>query len=155
MKINVLLAILILIVYNNANSQTDLNVSSGYLKSSEGSFSYSFGATFYNTHSSATGSVKLGIQQVFSANTSTAVTDVQFPQVIIYPNPTSDILTVDLTKTAAFYVYVELFDQSGKRVLNERVERRENIYIGSLPSGVYILSVNSDSFKQLYKIVKY
>jgi len=59
----------------------------------------------------------------------------------MYSNPTNDI--VNFSKT----VYVELFDLTGKKVL--QANEVKSIQLSSLAKGVYFVKVNNTELKKL------
>lgn len=63
----------------------------------------------------------------------------------IYPNPTSGLINIDNnTNQTEFY----LLDVSGKVVLKDKLENGRNLFnISYLPSGMYILTIGSESHK--------
>lgn len=66
----------------------------------------------------------------------------------IYPNPTSDSIHI---KTAYTVETVELYDMLGKHVLTSK--NNTHIKVGSFPSGVYFLKIQTDRGSITKKIV--
>ncbi len=80
----------------------------------------------------------------------------------IYPNPTSDQITLQYTIPSAGNVSVELFDMTGKKVLVQKNnvvqqagEHNEKISIASLPANAYLLvmTINDEIIRE--KFIKY
>ncbi len=73
--------------------------------------------------------------------------------VIIYPNPTNDILTIDIENKLIGSTY-RMFDQTGRMLLLGRLNSKsETISIGALSSGIYSLVLGED-FQKTVKISK-
>lgn len=73
--------------------------------------------------------------------------------VIIYPNPTNDILTIDVENKLIGSKY-RVFDQTGRMLLLGRLNSKsETISIGALSSGIYSLVLGED-FRKTVKIAK-
>lgn len=68
----------------------------------------------------------------------------------IYPNPTSDYLYIINSKSDIEKVYI--YDLSGKQMLSDS---KSKIYVGRLPSGVYMLNIKTkDGFKN-FRFIKF
>lgn len=77
--------------------------------------------------------------------------------ILVYPNPTSTILTLDFGKTI-FDVDYELFDIQGKSILGETnislVNGNHQVNMSRLVPGVYMLHINSSEKQYIYRIIK-
>ncbi len=70
----------------------------------------------------------------------------------LYPNPTSDILQFKSKYQISGCV---IYNLAGQKVLDmEVMHGNDSVDIASLPSGVYIVELNSDKTTQLAKVVK-
>lgn len=67
----------------------------------------------------------------------------------IYPNPATDFINILNVKTKIEKVVI--FDLSGKQMLSDN---KEKINVSKLPSGVYMLSVKTDSGIKNFKFIK-
>ena len=78
----------------------------------------------------------------------------QIPKVSIYPNPTTDYLTVDLKDIAAHTVRV--FSMTGEEisVIATPQQTKTTIDISELPKGLYVVSICADNYKISKKIIK-
>jgi len=72
----------------------------------------------------------------------------EFTEVSIYPNPTSDHLNI---KINSVITSIEMFDLLGKSVL--RSSSTDRIEVSHLPVGVYILSINTEQGKLTKKVI--
>jgi len=76
-------------------------------------------------------------------------------QVLVYPNPTSDILKVELKDNKPHAYTYQLTELAGKMLLQGKLLNRETeIAINLLNSGTYILRINSPDKSVTRKIVK-
>ena len=77
-----------------------------------------------------------------------------------FPNPlgSQDFLNIKIQIAEAQEVQLQLFDATGKLWKVQQVEALENntqqLDMSDLPSGIYFLSVNTDSDKKVIKVVK-
>lgn len=73
--------------------------------------------------------------------------------VLVYPNPTSDVLNINSQKSKIESVSVT--DASGKTVMTNKISNNSGtIKIGHLPKGVYILTLKLDGQTVTKKIIK-
>ena len=72
-----------------------------------------------------------------------------------YPNPVSDILTVDIKGKLAASAHLTIVDVTGKMLINAAInDRSTNIDMSSLPSGNYILKYSDGNHDQVLKVTK-
>ncbi len=72
------------------------------------------------------------------------------------PNPTTDVVTLDMSAEEFFQAGILLYDNTGKRILNYLTE--DNIHVldmTTLPSGTYILQLVIEGKSSTRKIIKY
>lgn len=74
----------------------------------------------------------------------------------VYPNPTSDILYIENEEALSTNSYFVLFDINGKRLLEYKAidSYKNNISLEHLPTGVYILELQTGNQKYQTKIIK-
>jgi len=68
----------------------------------------------------------------------------------IYPNPVSNYLNI---KTEVPIMRAEIYSFSGSRIM-DITKDFDNIYVGSLPEGIYFLLIESNSGDALFKFMK-
>lgn len=73
---------------------------------------------------------------------------------IMYPNPTKDVLNLNSSLGLEGAVY-SVFDLNGKRLLNARLHSTTSIDVSMLQAGNYILRIISDSATKTQKFIKY
>ena len=71
----------------------------------------------------------------------------------VYPNPTSDQLTLELNDASSTY-QIEIFDILGKKVISSEIQKVGTIDVSSLTSGTYLLKFNSDYKTNVVRFVK-
>ncbi|MFT6002575.1 MAG: hypothetical protein ACI95T_001338, partial [Flavobacteriales bacterium] len=76
-------------------------------------------------------------------------------EIKVYPNPFSDIINVDF-KTNKTDGLIKLFGISGRKILEKKINQDKsiNINLSKLPSGVYIVSLETNGEMRFAKIVK-
>jgi hypothetical protein len=74
-------------------------------------------------------------------------------EIHIYPNPATDVITIQMNTTEASTI--EIIDVTGKVVLiRNNQAQRATIDINNLPNGIYLVRVSSGSNMEVQKIVK-
>lgn len=68
----------------------------------------------------------------------------------IYPNPVTDYLNINLQDNRS--TNLSLYDIQGRKVLNQSLEMRNEIFIGDLSEGIYVLNLKNGSGRQTMKI---
>lgn len=92
----------------------------------------------------------------FCSETSLSIPDTQisFEEVAIYPNPNNGSFTLKLQSATANDIKVNIFDIRGRTIYNEVFDNntnfKETIELGSVQSGMYLMTV-SDGSKQTTK----
>lgn len=161
MKKNKLLTFLILVGtlgISDCFAQSSVHSSGGNFSAAAGSVSYSVGQTVYTTNAGASGSIVQGVQQPFEItevltadNFSDLVKDLK-----VFPNPTTENLTVSLTSQSANSLDYEIIDTNGKLFKAEKGMGNEtNIDVSSFPAAIYFLKIkNQNQEIKTYKIIK-
>lgn len=86
-------------------------------------------------------------------NAPLGVDDNQNLEFRVYPNPTSDQLTLELNDTSSTY-QIEIFDILGKKVISAEIQKVGNINVSALAPGTYLLKLNSDNKTNVVRFVK-
>jgi hypothetical protein len=156
---NSLFAALLLGVFglSEGHAQEATLASGGTATGSGGSASYSIGQVSYTNTINGTGSVNQGVQQpveffIVGLDDNKEIT----LSMIVYPNPTSDFIRLQLTSDPTETLLYQLFDFNGRLLQHEPVRNKETLIpMGDLPAGTYLLTV-SDAGKTVknFKIVK-
>ena len=73
--------------------------------------------------------------------------EVEKESIKIYPNPVTDILTIETTETLDNQT-ITILDMLGKTILSQQLSfGKNNINMGDIPSGTYILKVGNTTWK--------
>ena len=86
-----------------------------------------------------------------------ALNDDSHSRISIYPNPTVDILNLEIVGFSDDYVLVNISDLSGKKVYSELVAnnvQKNQIKTDFLKLGSYILEIIGEKRKDIFKIQK-
>jgi hypothetical protein len=77
-------------------------------------------------------------------------------QFSVYPNPTSDILNVELPKDGGVYNELNVLDLSGRVVFNQQITAQSKVQIstGTLAAGVYVVELNGNTGKVAKQFMK-
>ncbi|MRS02174.1 T9SS type A sorting domain-containing protein [bacterium] len=121
--------------------------SGGYAKHSEASIDWIIGGSLsdlsgYNLGNFASEQMKELMESAFSMN--------------VYPNPATDVLNVEITPSDTGRMLIEMFDLTGRAVLNKMVvtEPLTQLDIKDLPEGAFYLKITQLNNDQLFKTEK-
>lgn len=125
-------------------------------QSATGFVSYSVGQTTYENLQSASGKIDQGVQQPYEIYNLGTNENAMQKKIKVYPNPVKDFLVIDFNSEKLVKAKYQLFDGSGKLILQGELKNVKNdINTSALSSGMYILSISSEgkTFKT-FKIIK-
>lgn len=139
-------------------AQTSVNATGSDATGSGGSASYSVGQVVYTTNNETSGSVSQGIQQPYEILGVTTIDEAKgiTLAVSVYPNPTTDYLTLEMTELEPSNFSFQLYDTNGKLLKNEKITGKQtNIAMSSLAPATYFVNViqNNKEIKK-FKIIK-
>ena len=125
-------------------------------QSGAGSVSYSVGQIFYESQTSVSGKVNPGVQQPYEIFTLATNENAAQSNISVYPNPVKDFLTVDFNTEKLDNSSYQLFDASGKIIIQGNVKSaKSQISASSLATGMYILRItNAGKVVKTFKIIK-
>jgi serine protease AprX len=92
----------------------------------------------------------------FSLALANGLSDAEFSKsgLIVYPNPTSDSITVTLPNESNFKI-IAIYNVLGQKVLEKNISTQSpTISLKSLNGGVYFYKIESNNFSQSGKIIK-
>lgn len=85
---------------------------------------------------------------------TTIENDGRIDEVIIYPNPVNDILTI-VTPIVTKKYMLSVYNLNGQELLNQQLHQtKTEINIGNLSKGVYIVKIVNDKLDEVRKIIK-
>ncbi|HSH67963.1 MAG TPA: T9SS type A sorting domain-containing protein [Bacteroidia bacterium] len=143
---------------STAEAQEASTASGGDASGSGGSVSYSVGQLVYTAHSGTNGSVAEGVQQPFEISVVTSLNDEQNKNLslFVYPNPTTESVTLKVNDIDKNELVYQLFDMNGKEIKSEKINTSEtNISMKNVPSAVYFIKViTNNKVIKMFKIIK-
>ena len=159
MKNNTLFVFLAFLFSFSAIGQTAhqvLSATGGDASGTGGSVAYSVGQIVYSTSTGTTGSVAQGVEQayeIYSVGIKETALNISLS---VFPNPTSDFLTLKVQDYNNEALSYNLLDEQGKLVLNEQITTQDTqIAMSTLVRGAYFINVLQANKKiQIFKIIK-
>lgn len=143
--------------FSGALAQEAVTASGGVASGDEGTVSYSVGQVASISASGATGSVSQGVQQPYEIFIQTGISALDInPEVLVYPNPATDLLYLEMKNYKAGKNSWKLFDNQGKLLKNKKISSNStSIDLSGLKPGVYILNISGNREVVIsYKIIK-
>ncbi len=77
--------------------------------------------------------------------------------ILIYPNPVADILTIDFDGITSTEGWIEIFDLTGNKVKAEKFKSSRDKHtfpVNDLPKGVYYLKIQNEQFQYQEKLIR-
>ena len=139
------------------HAQESTNATGGDATGSGGTAAYSVGQVVYTTNTDALGTVSQGVQQAYEIFTVGIKETELNISLSVFPNPTADNLTLQISNYNNEKLSYQLFDMQGKLVNNGQVTAEQTqINTASLPPATYFTNVvNQENKKpQSFKIIK-
>jgi hypothetical protein len=139
-------------------AQEAIPTTGGDASGSGGSVAYSIGQIVYTTNIGTTGSVAQGVQQPFEISIITGINEARVINlmVTVYPNPTSDYLTLEVKDFGLANLNFQLYDIQGKLLQSQKItDNRTNIVMNNLTPATYFVKVNEVKKEiKTFKIIK-
>ena len=150
------LAFLLTFSVNAQTSHQVLSATGGDATGSGGTVAFSVGQIVYTTSTGTTGSVAQGVEQayeIYSVGIKETALNISLS---VFPNPTSDFLTLKVQDYNNEALSYNLLDEQGKLVLNEQITTQDTqIAMSTLARGIYFINVLQANKKiQTFKIIK-
>lgn len=140
-----------------AQAQESVNASGGDATGSGGTVAYSIGQLVYTSNTGSTGILDQGVQhayEIFTVGINETALNIS---VAVFPNPTSENLSLHISDYNNEKLSYQLFDMQGKLLVNEQIlAQQTQIDMNSLPPATYFVNiVNQENNKvQSFKIIK-
>jgi len=140
-------------------TQDVISSDGGYHKQNIGSFQYTVGELVSETFADSTGKMTLGFQQGNYNVVFVNEISIENISAVIFPNPTSDYITIHITTENANEKYqMQIFDMNGKIVKSEEIASNSSIKydLNSIAEANYLIVLKSVSglYSKTYKIQK-
>jgi len=151
-----LLSFLLSFSMNAQTSHQVLSATGGDASGSGGSVAYSVGQIVYTTSTGTSGSVAQGVEQAYEISSVGIKETALNISLSIFPNPTSDYLTLKVEDYNNEALSYSLLDEQGKLVLNEQITNQDTqVAMSTLARGAYFINVLQANKKiQTFKIIK-
>ena len=151
-----LLAFLLSFSVQAQTSHQVLSATGGDATGIGGTVVYSVGQIVYSTNTGTTGSVAQGVEQAYEISSVGIKETALNISMSVFPNPTSDFLTLKVADYNNEALSYKLLDQQGKLVLNEQITNQDTqVAMSSLARGAYFINVLQENKKiQTFKIIK-
>jgi len=157
--LNLVFVILILesALSGQAGAQAAIVGSGNNASGSGGTASFTMGQIDFRAFTGTDGSVYQGVQQPYEFFSVGAE---EIPGVFLfcslYPNPTTELVTLYVSDITVLNLRYELYDLGGRLLRSGNVTTLETtIPMGHLPAAVYILKVFNKEARQIFQIIKY
>lgn len=141
-----------------ANAQETTVASGGNASGSGGSVSFSVGHVVYTTNSSTAGTVAQGVQQPYEISVVTSIAEktAQNLNLQAFPNPTSEVLLLQIPDFDSQNLMYQLTDVNGKLIESKKITgKTESINVLHLATATYFLKViQNNSEVKTFKIIK-
>jgi hypothetical protein len=138
-------------------AQEVVTTAGSYVETSSGSLNWTVGEAVIETITNGTNTLTQGFQQ--SKLTVTAITDLKDSRIelSVYPNPTSDFLSIEVKTDKQRDLLLRLFDLNGRLILLKKMAgNKQTINMQNYSPATYILKV-TEANKEIrtYQIVKH
>jgi len=138
------------------NAQDVISTTGKYAETGSGSLSWSVGEPIVETVSDGSNTLTQGFHQ--SKLTVTTIYDKEIIgiEIKVYPNPTSNYLSVEVNSEKQKELLLSLFDMSGKLISQEKMtSSKQTVSMKEYAPATYLLKVTENN-KELktYQIVK-
>lgn len=150
--------LVILIFAAKAQAQQSVNTAGANISSASGSVSYSAGQVVFHTVSGINGSVAEGIQQPYEISVVTATetgNEIAW-NMIVYPNPTSGNLKLNISGPDVSEMKYLLYNLQGQLIREEAISTNDTeIPMGDFSPSTYFINIKqSANTLKTFRIIK-
>lgn len=140
----------------NVQGQQSVHSSGGNATGSGGTSSYSVGQLTYHSYSGSNGSINEGVQVPFEIITLGKDSFPDIKLMMVYPNPTTNMVTLKTGNYIAETLEYQLYDLNGKKIASQKITQAETqIPFENLTSSIYFLKVMGDNkLLKTFRIIK-
>lgn len=156
-KKTILALAVILLGLGSMNAQETIITAGSDVNGSSGKISYSVGQIFYTEDSGIAGSVLKGIQQSYEIYSTLGNEEFNIDlKMVVFPNPTSDLLSLSVADTEFAGMSYQLNDVNGRQLENSALaSSTTSIHLEHYPSAMYFLQVmQRQKIIKIFKIIK-
>lgn len=141
------------------HGQSAFTTSGGIIASSDGSATYSIGQVFYTDKSGTNGSLTEGVLHAYDITDISAINNHHKINlsVSVYPNPTTDFLTLSIESPENENLSYSIYDISGVLIGSETIlSERTTIDMAKLKPATYLIKLTENNQEiKTYKVIKY
>jgi hypothetical protein len=139
-------------------AQTAIAASGSNASGSGGTVSYSIGQVFYTNESGTNGNVSQGVQQPYEISGSTSLNESVEKKyhIIVYPNPTTDLINLEMENFTISKTLYQLYDIKGCIIESKTIAGKEtNIDMSKLSASTYFIKIIDENKEiKTIKIIK-
>ncbi len=151
------LSVLLLSIGISVQAQQTTTATGGDASGSGGTVAYTIGQVVYTANTGTNGTVDQGVQHAYQIFAVGIKETELIISLTVFPNPTSDNLTLQISDFNNEKLTYQLFDMQGKLLNNGQVTAQQTqINTASLPPATYFINVVNQENKQVqsFKIIK-
>jgi hypothetical protein len=140
-----------------AQAQESANSAGGDATGSGGTVAYSVGQVVYTSNTGSSGTVDQGVQHAYEIFTVGIKETKLNISLSIFPNPTADNLTLQISDYNNEKLSYQLFDMQGKQLSNGQITAQQTqIDMTGLPTATYFVNIVNQENKQVqsFEIIK-
>jgi Secretion system C-terminal sorting domain len=138
-------------------AQESINANGGNATGTGGSVAYSIGQVVYTTNTGSAGSVAQGVQQSYTILSVGIKNETALAMSLsVFPNPTTDVLSLTIADFNADKLNYQLTDLQGKVISEKLIEGNSTqISMTALTVAVYFLNITQNNqIVKSFKIIK-
>lgn len=139
-------------------AQEAIPAAGGDVIGSGGSVSYSVGQVIYAIQKGINGFVVEGVQQPYEISVVVGIEPARNINLIctVYPNPTTDFLTLEVDIADNENLFFQLYDMLGRLLVSKKlIDKRTTISMSNLAPATYFLKViDNQKVVKTFKIIK-
>jgi hypothetical protein len=139
--------------------QQSISTAGGNATGSGGNVSYTVGQIVYTINTGTNGSVTQGVQQPFEISVITGLEEAKdiSLEFVIYPNPATDFVKLNIMNYEVQNLRYRLYDINGSLIIDDKVEGNEtSISMQNFSPATYILKVVQGNKEiKSFKIIKH
>jgi hypothetical protein len=139
-------------------AQEAIPASGGDATGSGGSLSYSYGQVVYFTNTGTNGSVIEGVQQPYEISIVTGIQQASDIKLFctVYPNPATDLLTLEVEIADNENLFYQLYEINGKLLVRKKlIDTKTIISMANLAPATYFLKItDNQKVIKTFKIIK-
>ena len=136
-------------------AQAAVSASGSQLKSTGGAMNFTVGQVVFTSKPGSSGRMSEGVQQVYPAKVTPVNELVHLREVTLFPNPTDELLTLNIPNLGTDYVTYMILDATGRMLRTGLVQSAlSDISLRGLASGTYHILLKTGTEFRPFKVIK-